>query len=892
MQARNLNQLVSRITELALRRPWRFVLGAAALTGVSVWLTLGLEIRSSFEELLPPNLPSVIHIKELLRRVGGDGTVLVTVESEDPAGGLTQAKAFAEKLADEYLRLGPSVIRSVEWNLAPVEKWYTEHWPMFASLEELQKADDALKKSISEAKARANPLLLHLDGENSERPLPTKDLGAWADPATPLPSEKVAERFRQYPGGFFVHPDGRSVTMIVRPAGSALSVGEARKLLDQMRSVADRFAEELKANQLRVGFGGTFPILVAEYEAIVGSIGSTALLVAALVLASMLLFFRDLRSTAALGLAMLVAVAVTFGITRLAIGYLNTQTAFLWAIVVGNGINYGLIYLARQRQLRRKGVPLAAASIEGAQTAASATLLASAASSVSFIVLLIAANRGFRHFGLIGGIGMLLSWVATFTLVPAFLAIFERIRPLRPQAKRIRPTSKLISVVEQFGERPGAVVAIFGALTLLSAVQFVRFLPDAMERNLNNVTNEVKKNNEVARYNDRAQASLGMSIEGAIALLPSPQAATEFCQVIRQRQADPRRAGLIEGCETIASVVPEQQEQKLALIRDIEHRISDFVLDSVDPNQSQRLRQLRTELAAQRVVTATDAPPTLVDRFREQDGTLGRIATVTAGHSAKLELAPNLQAFVQAVRNVPVEGKLYEAAGEDVVVADLLRDIEVEGPRTSLLSLAGVCILVLIFFRTGSTGRDSAFVLGTLIAGVVLMGGAAVLLRLKINFFNFIVFPITFGIAVDYGANVVSRIRERGGQVLASLVEVGPAVALCSWTSMIGYASLLPSVNRALRSFGLYALVGEVTSIICALVLLPALKLLTSSRPAAERAQAMPNSSSARGGAPVHHATLWSLPSAHSALDERSRSRSAASAAFDREPNIAPRRAG
>jgi predicted exporter len=369
------------------------------------------------------------------------------------------------------------------------------------------------------------------------------------------------------------------------------------------------------------------------------------------------------------------------------------------------------------------------------------------------------------------------------------------------------------------------VVGIFGALTLLAAVEFIRFLPDAMERNLENVTNELKATNEVARYNARGQESIGMSIEGAIALLPSPQAADEFCQVIRHRQSEPRWKPLIDRCETISSVIPADQEQKLAVISSIRRRMSDLLLDSVDPKQRDRLRQVREDLAAQRTVTAAEAPNVLVDPFREQDGTLGRIATVTASHSAKLELAANLDAFVQAVRNVPVEGKLYEAAGEDVVVADLLRDIATEGPRTSFLSLAGVCVLVLLFFRAS---RDSVFVLGTLLTGVILMGGMAVLLHLKINFFNFIVFPITFGIAVDYGANVVSRIRERGGRVLSSLREVGPAVALCSWTSIIGYASLLPSVNRALRSFGLYAIAGEVASIVCALVLLPALKLMIS----------------------------------------------------------------
>ncbi len=105
------------------------------------------------------------------------------------------------------------------------------------------------------------------------------------------------------------------------------------------------------------------------------------------------------------------------------------------------------------------------------------------------------------------------------------------------------------------------------------------------------------------------------------------------------------------------------------------------------------------------------------------------------------------------------------------------------------------------------------------------MGGVAALLHIKINFFNFIVFPITFGIAVDYGANIVVRVRERGGDVLGALAEVGPAVALCSWTSMIGYATLLIALNRALRSFGWYAVVGEITSIFTALVMLPALAL-------------------------------------------------------------------
>src|SRR6185437_3127771 len=141
--------------------------------------------------------------------------------------------------------------------------------------------------------------------------------------------------------------------------------------------------------------------------------------------------------TPVLGIAVVVAVAITFGLTRLVIGYLNTQTAFLGSIVIGNGINYGLIYLARVRQLRRAGVALEPACLKAAPVAAHATLLASAASSVSFGMLILAANRGFRHFGFIGGVGMILCWVCTFALVPAFLALYEKVRG----APRQRPDS-------------------------------------------------------------------------------------------------------------------------------------------------------------------------------------------------------------------------------------------------------------------------------------------------------------------------------------------------------------------------------------------------------------------------------------------------------------------
>ena len=76
------------------------------------------------------------------------------------------------------------------------------------------------------------------------------------------------------------------------------------------------------------------------------------------------------------------------------------------------------------------------------------------------------------------------------------------------------------------------------------------------------------------------------------------------------------------------------------------------------------------------------------------------------------------------------------------------------------------------------------------------------------------------------------------------LAATGPAVALCSFTTVVGYASLLFSENQGIRSFGLSALIGELTCVFAALVLAPVLLDL----PGRRRPAAIPEPVAPRGG--------------------------------------------
>jgi hypothetical protein len=122
-------------------------------------------------------------------------------------------------------------------------------------------------------------------------------------------------------------------------------------------------------------------------------------------------------------------------------------------------------------------------------------------------------------------------------------------------------------------------------------------------------------------------------------------------------------------------------------------------------------------------------------------------------------------------------------------------------------------------------------VLFGLLLGVAWLIGIAAAAHVRVNFLNFVVLPITFGIGVDYAVNIVQRYRIEGPGSLPRVVrETGSAVALCSCTTMIGYASLLVADNRALAGFGLLASLGEFTCISAALFALPAWMLFWESR--------------------------------------------------------------
>jgi predicted RND superfamily exporter protein len=210
--------------------------------------------------------------------------------------------------------------------------------------------------------------------------------------------------------------------------------------------------------------------------------------------------------------------------------------------------------------------------------------------------------------------------------------------------------------------------------------------------------------------------------------------------------------------------------------------------------------------------------------------------------------AHDLVRFSEKVRELEL-GPEVKLGGAAFVFADILDSMERDGPRATLAVILGAIVIVAL---TVGLGRFGAVTLICCLAGTLFMLACAHLLGLKVNFLDFVALPLTIGIGIDYAVNIVARSRQDGGDERTVLATAGGAVALCSFTTIVGYGSLLLSQNMGIRSFGTAAILGEATCLGSAIVLAPALLHVFGERARKRAAAAGPGAASDRGDRADH----------------------------------------
>lgn len=802
------------LIQLVIRRPGAVLL--VALTGAIPMLAwsaaLFSDLRANLKELLPESARSVQTYHELERRFGGWSTLSIVVESPDRQAN----RRFADDLVQAVS--GLEGVRSARDKLGEEKAFFAKRKLLFLELSDLEKIRDRIQATANDARARANPLLVDLE-DRAPVKLDFSDIEAKY-----APKVGIAGRF---PDDYFESKDGRELAVVLRQHGAAFGIAHNKALVERVEAVIARLDPKKYHPEMRIGLGGDVKNLVDEQALLVEDLATASTVCAVLLAAVVVLYYRRWRAIALLAVPVFVGTTYTFGIGHFLVGYLNASTAFLGPIIPGNGVNFGVILLARYMEARRHEATIEDGIAVAMRDTLVGTSMAALAAAISYGSLMGTDFLGFKHFGMIGGLGMLLCWIATFTVLPALIVWSERRRPMvQDVGIQSLPPGTLAGIPARFIARHARAIAWLGVLSGLAAAALTGlFLQDAYEKDFNKLRSTVTSKEGTMYWDAKVDGIFGRYLSPQAIVAERPE---DVPLIVAALEAEIAKAGPtspLSDVTALTQLVPPDQARKLAVIGEIRGLLSDDLLANLDEKQ-RKVALAERPAADLATFTTKDLPEAIRADFRELDGREGLVVLASPNIALNLYDADQIQRVADAIRAIPLpDGRVVESSGNFVIYADMVRAVGHDGPRATLYSFLGVMILGFLAFRTP---RRVVFVSGALLAGVAWLFALMDAFGLRINFLNFIALPITFGIGVDYPVNIFSRFlieRRSAGPAEATrraVVFTGGAVTLCSLTTIIGYASLLIARNGALISFGRVAILGEITTLAVAMLFLPA----------------------------------------------------------------------
>jgi predicted RND superfamily exporter protein len=776
-------------------------------------------LRSELEQLLPRNAPSVQAIEELRERMPGLQNLGVIVDAGDERN-MAAAERLVDDLAARVRTYPPELVSRVRTGQSEERHFLEAHAPLYMDLADLETLRERVEARRDWEVSKDQGALL-----DEDEPPPPLDVGDLRKKY-----EERTKSTKRYDDDRFASREKHTVLLLVEVGSFHTGHTYGAELLQRVKNDLAALCPATYAPALRVGFTSDVAINVEETDALLADLSFSSVLVVVLVVCVIVFYFDWWKSIVVLLPPLLLATAYAFALATLPpfnVTELNSNTAFLGSIIVGNGINFGIVLLARYVEERRRAVSTRDALVLAVWGARTGTLSAALAAGAAYASLALTDFRGFRQFGFIGGLGMALSWLLAFVLTPSLANRVDHDPHLPPKRHAL-----MAQVSKFLEERRHVVVALVALLALAAGWGARSFGASQIETDFSKLRRADTWKSGEGYWGRKMDALLGTYVTPTVILTDDEDQARAVARALADARASPPLSEMVASVRTLDDVVPRDQEAKIALATAIRDDLTPKVRASLTDAQRTELdRFLGTANLAP--VTAADVPSSFTVGLRERSGALGRAVLVFPRPGRLVWEGQRLSAFVSRLREVAAtrarpdqrEGRV---AGGLALSSDILASVRRDGALASAAAFAGVVAVVVLLL--GGT-LPTILVLGSLLLGVLFLVASAMAFGVKVNFANFIAYPITFGIGVDYSVNVASRWELEGRTSMSGVIRTtGGAVALCSMTTIIGYSSLLFAQNRALFLFGLLAVLGEVACLTTAIVAMPAVVELARAR--------------------------------------------------------------
>ena len=655
---------------------------------------------------------------------------------------------------------------------------------------------------------------------------------------------------------------GRRQILLVEIALAFDRFRPGREAIRAIREIADSLPAELKEG-VEVRLTGRPALRHDELQSVRRGMEVAGALSFTLVTLLLLLCFRSIRISLAALLTLVVGLVWTGAFAAAAVGVLNLISVAFAVLFIGLCVDFGIHYGLRWREAARLGLEGGAANALAAASVGPGLALAALAAGIGFLAFLPTPYSGLAELGLIAGGGMAIGFVATMTLLPAFIAVLDA----RPDGAGDGAAGFSASVARLVEGRARGIVAAAGVVLVLTVAlaPFVRFDFDPL-RLKDPESESVRTLMELVENGDGDTYAL-VHLAGSLGEANAAAARLE-------------RLPEVESARTLSSFVPDALEDKLEIVEEVAELVGPaFVADRAPPptraETLDALRALGRELdtlaatgegeesrAAQRraealagLIASDPSPGRLADLsdrlLRNLPVAVGRLREalsaepvdaaavpaalrdrwIAADGRAKVEIharAPihadrdALRRFVEAVR-----GAAPRAVGPPITVLEAGNTVIASFVQATATAILAIALLLAVMLRSL---RSVAIGFLPLVLAASITIAAMVAAGLSFNHANVIVLPLLFGLGVANGIHLLARERREGAAASAIRSSTPRAVLFSALTTAASFASLGISHHPGTASMGVLLTVALVSLLACSLTVLPGLMLAWPAR--------------------------------------------------------------
>jgi hopanoid biosynthesis associated RND transporter like protein HpnN len=601
----------------------------------------------------------------------------------------------------------------------------------------------------------------------------------------------------------------------------------------------------------RLRLTGPVPIANEEFAtvadgAVVNGIGTIAVVLFILWMA-----LHSPKIIAAVFANLFIGLSITTAVGLMMVGSLNLLSIAFAVLFVGLGVDFGIQFSVRYRSERFKGHDLTDALAMAAERSAVPLSLAAMATAAGFLSFLPTDYKGVSELGEIAGVGMLVAFTSSITVLPALLKL------LNPPGEKEPVGYAFLAPVDHFLEKHRVVIIVGTLLIAVAGLPLLYFL----RFDFNPINLRSPKVESIATFLDlRKDPNTGAN---AIDVMTSSEADAKKIEARLQKvpevlevrsldsfvpQDQPAKLKLIaRGAKVLNPVLnpdsvdapPSDDENVDALKSSVEslrkaagdakgpgaeasRRLADALSKLAESNQATRdktqsifvtplkvaLDQIKNSLQAA-PVSLKNLPANLVESWKTKDG-LMRVEALPRGDPNDNETLRKFAGAVLAAEPNAIGGPVSILKSGETVVRAFVQ--------------AGICALIVISLLLWLALRRITDVLLTLVP--LLVAGAVtleicVLIGLPLNFANIVALPLLLGVGVAFKIYYVTAWRTGRTNLLQS--SLTRAIFFSALTTATAFGSLWLSSHPGTASMGKLLALSLVTTLAAVLLFQPAL---------------------------------------------------------------------